>query len=256
MQKIISTDNEKIKFLKKLGDKKVRDVSGQFLVENLIIIYDAMRAGFMPVQLFVAEDLLNKADEKINFIVEKFPEHFVINEKVNKYFSSLSTSSGIAGIFEKQEKKIKLKEKIIYLNAINDPGNLGTILRTAVAFGLKNIIVDEKCADVFNAKTISAAKDAIFKLNIVKDENLKIFSEIKKVMLVFVTSLEGEVINSNIFQEEKFCLVLGNEANGVEEKIMKLSDKKVKISQSREIESLNVAVAAGILFEKIFNAKK
>ena len=116
--------------------------------------------------------------------------------------------------------------------------------------------MDEKCADIFNAKTISAAKDAIFKLNIVKDENLKIFSEIKKVMPVFVTSLEGEVINSKIFQEEKFCLVLGNEANGVEEKIMKLADKKVKIPMSSKIESLNVAVSAGILFEKIYDAKK
>lgn len=254
--KIISTDNEKIKFLKKLGDKKVRDVVGQFLVENLIIIHDSMNAGFMPVQLFVSEELLDKADEKLKKIIEKFPDHFIINEKVNKYFSSLSTPSGICAIFEKQEKAIKLEKKIIYLNAINDPGNLGTILRTAIAFDLKNIVVDEKCADVFNAKTISAAKDAIFKLNVVKDENFKIFSEIKKVMPVFVTSLEGEVINSKIFQEEKFCLVLGNEANGVEGKIMKLSDKKVKISQSLEIESLNVAVAAGILFEKIYNVKK
>lgn len=253
MQKIISTDNEKIKFLKKLGDKKVRDISGQFLVENLIIISDAMRAGFMPAQLFVSEELLEKADERIDKIVEKFPDHFVIDEKVNKYFSSLSTPSGISAIFEKKENSINFDNILVYLNAINDPGNLGTILRTAVAFGLKNIVVDEKCADIYNAKTISAAKDAIFKLNIAKDENLKIFGEIKKVMPIFVTSLKGEVMDSKIFQKEKFCLVLGNEANGVEEKIIMLADKKVKISQSREIESLNVAVAAGILFEKIYN---
>ncbi|MDO9231148.1 MAG: RNA methyltransferase [bacterium] len=253
--KIISTDNEKIKFLKKLGDKKVRDVSGQFLVENLIIIYDAISAGFLPKQLFVSEELLEKADEKIDKIIEKFPDHFVINEKVNKYFSSLSTPSGIAGIFEKQEKELNLDEVVIYLNAIADPGNLGTILRTAVAFGLKNIIVDEKCADIYNAKTISAAKDAIFKLNIAKDENLKIFGEIKQKMKIFVTSLDGEVMDDKIFQDKTFCLVLGNEANGVEEGIMKLADRKVKIGMSGEIESLNVAVAAGILFEKIYSAQ-
>ncbi len=253
--KIISTDNEKIKFLKKLGDKKVRDVSGQFLVENLIIIYDAMKAGFKPVQLFVSEDLLEKENEKLDLIIAKFPDFFVINEKVNKYFSSLTTPSGICAIFEKKEKEINLDEIVIYLNAIADPGNLGTILRTAVAFGIKNIVVDEKCADIYNAKTISSAKDAIFKLNISKDENLKIFSEIKKAMPVFVTSLEGELIDDKIFKKEKFCLVLGNEANGVEERIIKLADKKVKIPMSSEIESLNVAVSAGILFEKIYNAK-
>lgn len=253
MKKIISTDNEKIKFLKKLGEKKFRDETGQFLVENLIIISDAISAGFLPRQIFISEELLKKDDEKISKIIEKFSDYFVINQKVNKYFSSLSTPSGICAVFEKQEKEIDFENNAIYLNFINDPGNLGTILRTAVAFGLKNIIVDEKCADIYNAKTISAAKDAIFKLNITKDENLKIFSEIKKVMPVFVTSLEGEVINNNIFREGKFCLVLGNEANGVEERIMMLADKKIKISQSCEIESLNVAVAAGILFEKIYN---
>ncbi|MFZ2975403.1 MAG: RNA methyltransferase [Candidatus Moraniibacteriota bacterium] len=254
--KIISTDNERIKFLKKLGDKKFRDSSEQFLVENLIIISDAMKAGFKPAQIFVSEDLLEKENEKLDLIIAEFPGYFVINEKVNKYFSSLSTPSGICAIFEKQEKEIDFKDNIIYLNYINDPGNLGTILRTAVAYDLKNIIIDEKCADIYSAKTISAAKDAIFKLNIAKDDNLKIFSEIKKVMPIFATSLGGEALDDKIFQEEKFCLILGNEANGVEEKIMKLADKKVKISQSREIESLNVAVAAGILFEKIYNVRK
>ena len=233
--------------------KKTRDASGQFLVENLIIIYDAINAGFIPTQLFISEELLNKSDEKIKKIVEKFPDYFVINEKVNKYFSSLSTPSGIAGVFEKQEKAINLDEIVIYLNAIADPGNLGTILRTAVAFGLKNIVVDEKCADIYNAKTINSAKDAIFKLNISKDENLKIFNEIKQKMKIYATSLQGEELKNDFFKDDKFCLVLGNEANGVEEEIIKLADKLIKIKMSGEIESLNVAVAGGILFEKIYN---
>lgn len=250
--KIISTENEKIKFLKKLGEKKFRDESGQFLVENLIIIFDAMRVGFMPAQLFVSEEFLNKSDEKLDLIVEKFSEHFVINEKVNKYFSSLSTPSGIAAIFDKTQKEINLDEIVIYLNAINDPGNLGTILRTAVAYDLKNIVVDEKCADIYNAKTISAAKDAIFKLNITKDDNLKIFEEIKKAMPVFITSLKGETMDDKIFQKEKFCLVLGNEANGVDKNILELADQLIRIDMSKNIESLNVAVAAGILFKEIY----
>jgi TrmH family RNA methyltransferase len=255
MQKITSTDNDKIKFLKKLGDKKFRDASGQFLVENLIIISDAMQAGFKPSQLFIREDLLEKENEKLDLIIEKFSDYFVINEKVNKYFSSLSTPSGIVAVFDKQEKEINLAETVIYLNAINDPGNLGTILRTAVAFGMKNIVVDEKCTDIYNAKTISSAKDAIFKLNIAKDDNLKILDDIKKAMPVFATSLEGEMMDKKIFQKEKFCLILGNEANGVEESILKLADKKIKIPMSGEIESLNVAVSAGIIFREIYGMK-
>lgn len=255
MKKIVSTENEKIKFLKKLGEKKVRDEVGQFLVENLIIIFDAMRAGFVPTQLFVSEGLLNKAEEKLEKIIEKFPDYFIINEKTNKYFSSLKTPSGIGAIFEKHEKEINLGEIVIYLNAINDPGNLGTILRTAVAFGIKNIIVDEKCADIYNPKTISSAKDAIFKLNIAKDENLEMFGRIKKTMPVLVTSLNCKAMENKIFQKEKFCLVLGNEANGVEEKIVEMADQLAKIPMSDNIESLNVAVAAGILFYEIYNVK-
>jgi len=252
MQKITSVDNEKIKFLKKLGEKKNRDESGQFLVENLIIIYDAILAGFMPISLFISEDLLAKSDEKLKDIIKKFPEYFLINEKINKYFSSLSTPGGIAAVFEKIEKPLNLNKNIIYLNAINDPGNLGTILRTAVAFNIKNIVVDEKCADIYSSKTISAAKDAIFKLNIVKDDQGKIFKQIKNEMKVYATSLEGEEDLENIFPKEKFCLILGNEANGVEEGILKEADKLVRIKMSQNIESLNVAVAAGILFREIF----
>jgi TrmH family RNA methyltransferase len=254
MKKIESTENEKIKFLKKLADKKFRDARGQFLVENLIIIADAMQAGFVPVQLFVREDFLDKEDEKVDYITQKFSDYFVINQKINKCFSSLSTPSGIAAIFEKTERPIKFDEKIIYLNAVADPGNLGTILRTAVAFNLKNIIVDEKCADIYSAKTISAAKDAIFKLNISKDKNLEIFGKIKEKMEIYATSLEGEESSPKLFQKDKFCLVLGNEANGVEEGILELADKLVKIEMSQNIESLNVAVSAGILFKEMYSS--
>jgi RNA methyltransferase, TrmH family len=253
MQKITSVDNEKIKFLRKLGEKKNRDESGQFLVENLIIIHNAIQAGFLPISLFISEDLIAKNDEKLKDIIKKFPEYFLINEKINKYFSSLSTPSGIAAVFEKIEKPLDLNKNVIYLNAINDPGNLGTILRTAVAFDLKNIVVDEKCADIYNSKTISAAKDAIFKLNIAKDNQQKIFKQIKNEMKVYATSLGGEENGGNIFPKEKFCLVLGNEANGVEKDILEKADKLVRIKMSQNIESLNVAVAAGILFKEIYS---
>lgn len=254
MQKIISIDNEKIKFLKKLGDKKYRDQTGQFLVENLIIIYDAIQSGFMPKALFIREDLLGKSEKKVKYILDKFSDYIIINEKVNKHFSALTTPSGIAAVFDKPENAINLDKIIIYLNAISDPGNLGTILRTAVAFGLENIVVDEKCADKYNAKTINAAKDAIFKLNISQDDNLKIFKQIKKKMKVFSTSLEGK--EKCVFKDKIFCLVLGNEANGVDGEILKLTDRQVKIGMTGNIESLNVAVASGILFNRIFEAKK
>jgi TrmH family RNA methyltransferase len=256
MEKITSLENEKIKFLKKLGDKKFRDQSGQFLVENLIIIHDALQSGFLPTTLFVTEEFLQSGEEKLNSIIKKFPDYFIINEKVNKSFSSLATASGIAAIFNKPKKELNLGEIIIYLNAVSDPGNLGTILRTAAAFDLENIVVDEKCADIYSPKTISAAKDAIFKLNITHDSGMQIFNKIKTAMPIYATDLEGEEDAKDILKAEDFCLVLGNEANGVDESIIKIADQLIKIEMGEKIESLNVAVAAGILFKKIFDTRK
>ncbi len=251
MEKITSSNNEKIKYLKKLGDKKYRDKSGEFLVENLRIIHDVTETGIKPVSLFVSEDLLENPDKRLEYILNNTDDYFVINEKVNKYYSSLVTPSGISAVFKKSEKKINFDNIIIYLNRVSDPGNLGTILRIALAFDIENIVVDEGCADIYNSKTISAAKDAILKLNIQIDKNLEVFNKIKDEMKVYSTRME-EGTGTNKIKEKKYCLVFGNEANGVSEEILKLSDGFVSIKMSDKIESLNVGVSAGIIFYEIF----
>ena len=252
---IVSKENEKIKYLKKLGEKKTRDEASQFLVENLIIIHDAMKSGFMPQAIFVFEEFLKSQNDKLDFILKNTKEYFIINAKINKYFSSLATPSGIAAIFDKKTESIDLDKKVIYLNAINDPGNLGTILRTAAAFDLENIVLDEKCVDIYNSKTISAAKDAIFKLNFSIDKNLEVFNKIKAKAKIYATCLSGKELKKGFFSEENFCLVLGNEANGVDDEILKLADGLIKIPIGEKIESLNVAVASGIIFYLISSEK-
>ncbi|MFZ2193380.1 MAG: RNA methyltransferase [Candidatus Moraniibacteriota bacterium] len=255
IQKIISKDNEKIKYLKKLREKKVRDETGQFLVENLIIISDAIKSGFLPQAVFICEEFLEDQNDKLEYVMKNTKEHFIIDNKLNKYFSSLITPSGIAAVFDKKSGAAKLSNKIIYLNAINDPGNLGTILRTAVAFDLESIVLDEKCVDIYNSKTISAAKDAIFKLNFFIDKDLKIFKKIKTNTKIYATSLDGDKLKGDLFGEENFCLVFGNEANGVDQEIISQADKLIKIPIGEKIESLNVSVAAGIIFYLISSEK-
>jgi len=250
--KITSQSNEKIKYLKKLNKKTERDKSGRFLAENLKIVHDALKSGFKPVSLFLTKELLNKKNKELSYILDKIDEYFVIDNKLNKYFSSLSTPSGIAAIYDKPKTKINLDKTIVYLNAINDPGNLGTILRTALAFNIKNIVVDENCADIYSSKTINAAKDAIFKLSIKHDTNLKIFNQIKNKMKIYATNLdEGKDIN-NFKKNKKSCIVLGNEANGVSKNILKKADDFIKINISDNQESLNVAIAAGIILYEIW----
>lgn len=254
---ITSKDNPKIKFLKQLGQAKYRDKSGKFLVENAVIIADAAEGGIYYEALFATKNFITKNKEKFEFIFEagKANEYYLIDEKINKFFSSLDTAPGIGAVYSKKPKQIDFFSPVIYLNGISDPGNLGTILRSALAFGLKNIVVDEKCADVYNHKTIQAAKDAIFKLNIEFDNDLKILKEIKKKMPVFATLLEKSQ-GLEIFKKEKlFCVVLGSESHGVDKAIREISDNFIRIPMSGEIESLNVAASAAIVFYEIYKFK-
>lgn len=255
---ITSKDNAKIKFLKQLAQKKYRDESGKFLVENAVIIQDAARAGVRPESLFVTKDFIEKNKEKYEFILEqiKIEEFYLIDEKTNKSFSAMETAPGIAAVYSKPEKNIDYAKPIVYLNAINDPGNLGTILRSALAFGLKNIVIDEFCADVYNPKTISAAKDAIFKLNIEFDEGFKVLKEIKNKMPILVTRLERSSGPEILKKQKPFCVVLGSESHGVDKKIQEISDDFIRIPMSSEIESLNVAASAAIIFYEIFRLNK
>ena len=264
INEITSTSNEKIKNLKKLGNKKTRDESGQFLVENLLIINDALKAGFKPVSLFVTQDILDKKDQKLKYILDNLSEIYLIDEKINKSFTSLATPAGICAVYKKQDKNINLNQSILYLNGVSDPGNVGTILRTALAFGINNIVVDVDCADIYNPKTIQAARDAIFKVNIEYDTNFSIFKKIKAKMKIYATNVVDGVSIKSILKEESsfakatadkedksFCVVLGNEANGVSKQILKQSDGFIKIDMNSEIESLNVAISAGIILYEI-----
>lgn len=251
---ITSKDNPKIKFLRQLQQKKYRDEFGKFIVENAVIIGDALKAGAFFESIFMTRDFIKKNEEKFNEISRqtKVKTYYLIDEKINKSFSSLITAPGVCAVYSKIEREIDYTQPIVYLNGINDPGNLGTILRSALAFGLKNIVLDEGCADVYNPKTITAAKDSIYKLNSAFDKDLKILNKIKEKMKIFSTRLEKSDTLDILKTEKIFCLVLGSEARGINEAIQKLSDAFIKIEMTEEMESLNVASAAAIIFYEIY----
>ncbi len=252
MKTIESKDNKKIKLLKKLKLKKYREKHNKFFVENFNIIKDALETEKFS-SLYVTENFINKHSKSSGWraILEKSGGCYVISEKLNKSFSELDTPSGICAVYARAKEKIDFNSPIVYLNNINDPGNLGTILRSALAFNFKNIVVDEGCADLYNAKTVNAAKDSIFKLNIARDKDLKIFKKIKERMMVFTTRLESGEGVSVLKNNKLLCVVFGSEGGGVSEEILEMSDKFIKIKMVGEIESLNVAVAASIIFYEL-----
>jgi len=256
MEEIISNQNNKIKLLKKLALKKYRQENGKFVVENLATICDALKDGICFESLFVTSEFVRKNKEQFEHLERsgRDGQFFLIDEKINRYFSQLDNPAGIAAVYPIELAVLDKDCSVIYLNGVSDPGNLGTILRAALAFGFENIMVDEDCADLYNAKVVSAAKNAIFKLNIIAD---KAGEWLKKTKLpIYATSSHDGVGLNEFAAAENFALVLGSEGQGVADWIMKKASVKIKIAMSDKIESLNVAVAAGVLMYELYYAKE
>lgn len=244
-----SQKNIRIKWLKKLSQKKYRRQSKKFTVENLTIIYDALKSGYDFQDLFVTKNFINKHKQKFEYLQKesKLNEYCVIDEDVNKYYSQLDTPSGITAVYEINPSPLDQAKSVVYLNGIKDPGNMGTIMRSALAFGVPNVVLDATCVDVYNLKVISAAKDAIFKLNIIEDATGVWLKETKGALPVYVANSNEGLRLSEVEAAERFCLVLGSESHGVSEEIIRLADKNIRIEIKGDIESLNVSSAAAIL---------
>lgn len=252
MEKINSNQNNKIKLLKKLSLKKYRQKEKKFVVENLAIVYDALHSGHHFEFLFTTENFIKKNKEKFEFLQKnsKAEKIYLIGEKTNKHYSNLDAPSGITAIYKIKPSELDNKKSVIYLNGVSDPGNVGAIMRTALAFNFINIAVDEKCADIYNIKTINAAKDAIFKLNIIEDKNNN-WIKTKNIFPIYAAAAHNGISLDAIKIKKPFCLVLGSEAHGINKEISKLAQKNIKIDISDNIESLNVSIAGAILMYKL-----
>lgn len=247
---ITSLQNNYIKLLKKLSIKKYRLENQKFTVENLKIIKDALKDGYDFQLLFVSASFINRNLDSFHFIQENSKAQYcIIDEKLFSHFSQLDTPAGIIAIYNMPQAKKITKDSVIYLNNISDPGNMGTILRTALAFNFNNIVLDRNCVDIYNAKTIAAAKNSFFRLHILEDKEGDWIKENK--LPIYTTSSYGETDLDSFQADDNFCLVLGNESHGVSQEIEALAQKKIKINISDNIESLNVSVASAILLYKL-----
>lgn len=246
---ISSQKNTQIKWLKKLVFKKYRRQQNKFTVENLAIIYDALKSGYDFDELFVTQEFIDKHKEKFEYIQKKSKADvcYLMDESLNKHYSQLDTPSGITAVYAISSATLDNKKSFLYLNDIKDPGNIGTIMRTALAFDVVNIVLDSGCVDIYNAKAISAAKDALFKLNIFNDKDGTCLKDMKGDVLIYAANSHNGIDVKDVQETQRFCLVLGSESHGVDEDIVKLADENIHIKILDKIESLNVSSAAAIL---------
>ena len=260
MNIISSKDNELVKNIKKLKDKKYRDLENVYIVEGIKMVKEAILENASIRQIIICDDC-EKSDlisKEMMYEIAKYDCIYVTN-KIFKYITEVQTPQGVMAIIEKnnKDKEINYNEDIIVaLDDIQDPGNLGTILRTVDSIGLSQILVSKGTADPYNPKVVRSTMGAIYRVKVIECDNLKeALKEIKKNKFkILVTSLDD---SKSVYDMKyyKKVIVIGNEANGVEEEIVKLADEKIKIPMLGKTESLNASVAAGIILYEYVRQK-
>ena len=235
-----SIENEHIKEIKKLNNKKYRDLNGKFIIEGKHLVEEAIKNNLVE-EILLLEGNNEKYDVKTNYV----------NGKVMKYITELDNPSKIRGICHKKNDKIQ-GNHILILDDIQDPGNLGTIIRSAVAFNIDTIILSKTGVDLYNSKVLRSTQGMIFNINIVvsdiKEEILKLKNDNYKIL---TTNVEGGKLVKSIEKNQKFAIIIGNEGKGVSKEIKELSDEYIYIEMNKKCESLNAAVATSIILYEL-----
>ena len=247
VQKISSVHNEKVKYFSSLLDKKTRNQEKLFLIEGYHLVEEASKTPFLQGVIGTNEMEVKQFNQ-----VEKY----VVTSAIIHKLSTTKTPQNILGIVKMWDHSSNLLQpifakgtvKIVMLDKINDPGNLGTIIRTTAALGYDALIMSEDSVDLYNEKVIRSTQGVLFKLPIIQGKLKEIISLCKSHKIKCIgTSLKDAKELKELTLPKTFALCFGNEANGISEEILALMDENIKITMKNDVESLNVSVASSII---------
>lgn len=254
MLEISSSKNPIIKEIKSLSRRKNRWKEKLFIIEGIKLIEEAISSD-IPIKHILFSQALLQVDGGEEFFdkIQNKKQTKKLSNNVFKEISGLENPQGVLAVVEFMERDIgdlykKDKAFIVFLDSLNDPGNLGTIIRSADAFKIDGIVLGEDCVDLYNPKVIRSTMGSIFRVPIYNiRSNDFFFEDVRKQNIdIVTTSLSGNQIS-----KEDFCgnilVVIGNEANGVRKDILEISTKQIKIPMPGSAESLNAGVAASII---------
>lgn len=258
--------NNEIKYFEKLRQKKYRESENKFLIEGIHLIEECLQSELFRNQLekiIVRDDFNAKSLNTIFINHNCFPELYTIDERTFSKLTETVNSQGVIGIVNKPilNYDIDISKSglvIVALDNLNDPGNLGTILRTCYWFGVDEVLLSKNSVEIYNSKVIRASQGAIFNLNIKSELDLEI--ELGKYsgngMSVYLSDNKAKSV-PEIFKntvKKNIVVVFGNEANGISANILNCKDyQKFGIKGFTKCESLNVSVAVGIVLNEIKN---
>ncbi|KYG32228.1 TrmH family RNA methyltransferase [Alkalihalobacillus trypoxylicola] len=245
MKRIESVKNEQIKNWKKLQSKKGRDKAGKFIVEGFHLVEEAMKANLVMEAILITDDME---------IPQKWTDSrqplIMVTKQVLKELTETPTPQGVIAILKKPSlpDKMATTGQWLLIDRVQDPGNVGTMIRTAEACGMTGVVLGDGCADLYNSKVIRGTQGALFHLPIIQGTLLKMIQEVKAAnMPVFGTAIHGALEYTSIQVPKSFALIVGNEGEGVAKELLNECQENVYIPILGQSQSLNVAVASGIL---------
>lgn len=260
MENITSKDNSSIKEVRKLKEKKYRTFNKKFLVEGFRFVEEAIKSNFYIEELFIAEEALGKFYEyDFKYKIKDYTKVYSLEDKLFKALGNTESPQGILAVARYKDIELKSENGFYILaDKVQDPGNMGTIIRSAHAAGAMGVILTKGTVDVYNDKTLRSTMGSIFHIPIIEDNDLSITKKLRNNgFRLLVSSLEESNNFYDIDLNKNIIICVGNEGRGISDEILKLSDEKFKIPMPGKAESLNVAVAASIMmFERVRQSLK
>lgn len=235
---IESVNNERVKEIAKLHDKKYRKINNKFLAVGKHLVEEALKKNLV-LELFLLEGTPNTYGFDATYV----------SEKVMKKLSEQTSSPKELAVC-KIENNNEIVGNVVMLDNIKDPGNLGTIIRSAVAFNYQTIILSKECVDVYNGKVIRSSEGMLFNINIIIDDIEKYIYILKNNGYKIYST---DVVTGVSPQKEnnKHAIIIGSEASGVKDSVKALADQNLKLPMNPLCESLNAGVSASILMYEL-----
>lgn len=255
---IQSINNEKVKYLQSLKDKKTRNKEKKFLVEGFHLVEEAAKTPYLQMIITTDQSYIQ------TILFANRVQVLMVSQAIIEKLSTTMNPQQILGVVEmpsdakhQLENVLSKKEvQLILLDEINDPGNLGTIIRTASAFGYDGIIMSPNTVDLYNEKVIRATQGTLFKIPIVRMDLQEAIILLKQYHIkCYGTCLQEAKPLKEIQQGKKIAICFGNEARGISKSILDAMDERVKIEMKNQVESLNVAVASAIMMYEWMDKK-
>lgn len=247
METILSTKNDRVKQWKKLQTKKGREKSEAYLIEGFHLLDEAIKNKATLLAVMITES----QKHKMVALNEEIPQ-FIISDEIAKQLSETETSQGVFAVVKLTtltKEALDFSKPYLFLDNVQDPGNVGTMIRTADAAGFGGIVLGKGSVDVYNSKVLRSMQGSHFHLPVFQEELTEWFTLFKEQGLpVYGTELNEDAASyRSIAPTQQFALVMGNEGNGMNRDFLQLTTKNLYIPIVGQAESLNVAVAAGIL---------